>query len=408
MVLGHELFRHHGILDALADLLPDEGCVVLVGLPGHHDVIEIGQPFLEPGLCPQPLVLRQPLFRRDCQGRPRVECVHKRAWGFAALLEDFRVAGLDLTLPFGVDGPIAQRHTVVRRALEDGEMGHFFGNFRNELDGGGPGADDPHPLAGDLQAFLRPSAGVTPGALEALQPRKVRHIMRGQHPHRRDHKLRPRPVALRRLDLPAMRALVVDRRGDPRIELDVPAQVKLVRDIIEVALVLRLAGIMFFPVPLLQEFLREGIAVSVTLRVEAGAWVAIPIPGAADATPRLVDPHREPELTQTVQLVHPGHAGADNNRVKLLNVLDQPRTSCYSVWLRMLHTMPPSGLSSVPGAIAPLPRIAVILHACQWWALTENLSQYRLGSLRERAGLRVSAPLSRSSYPAERMDSIIF
>jgi len=56
------------------------------------------------------------------------------------------------------------------------------------------------------------------------------------------------------MDLPAMRALVVDCRGDARVQLDVPAQVKLVRDIIEVALVLRLAGIMFLPVPFLQEF----------------------------------------------------------------------------------------------------------------------------------------------------------
>src|SRR5712691_212702 len=114
MVLGHELFRHHGIHDALADLLTDECRVVLVDLPGHHDVIEIGQPFLETGLCPQPLVLRQPLVRRDGQGRPRVECVQKRAWGCATLLEDVRVARLDLALRLGVDGPIAQRHTVVR------------------------------------------------------------------------------------------------------------------------------------------------------------------------------------------------------------------------------------------------------------------------------------------------------
>src|SRR6266851_7423111 len=98
------------------------------------------------------------------------------------------------------------------------------------------------------------------------------------------------------------------------LQLDVPAQVKLVRDIIEVALVLRLAGIMFLPVPCLQEFLREGIAVGVTLRVEARARVAIPVPGAAHATPLLVGPHREPALTQTVQLVQPGHSGADNNR----------------------------------------------------------------------------------------------
>src|SRR2546427_9929154 len=203
--------------------------------------------------------------------------------------------------------------------------------------------------------------------------------MRGQHTNRRDQKLRPRPVVLLQLDLPALLALVVDRRDDARIEPDVPSQVKLVRDIIEVALVLGLAGIMFFPVPFLQEFLRKRIPVGVTLRVEARAWVPIPIPGAAHATPRLVDPHREPARTQTVQRIQSCHPGTDDNHIVLLNVLDQPRTSCCSVRLRMFHTMPPSGLSSVPGPckgcchpVAPLPRIAVIIHACQWWVLTES------------------------------------
>src|SRR2546422_6418641 len=59
---------------------------------------------------------------------------------------------------------------------------------------------------------------------------------------------------------------------------------------------------MFFPVPSLQEFFREGIAVGVTLRIEARAWIAIPIPGAAHATPRLKDPDREPTFPQPVQL----------------------------------------------------------------------------------------------------------
>src|SRR3989454_3666642 len=303
--------------------------------------------------------------------------MQKRAGGFATLLEDVRVARLDLALPCGVDRPIAQRHTVIGCALEDGQMGHVFRNFRDELDGAGPGADDPHPLAGDLQAVLRPAAGVTPGALEALQPRKVRHIMRGQHPHRRDHKWRPRPVTILRVDLPAMRALVVDRRGDPRMQLDVSAQVKLVGDIIEVALVLRLAGILFFPVPFLQEFLREGIAVGVALRVEARARVAIPIPGAAHATPRLKDPDREPTFPQPVQRIESGHPGPNDDHIVLLTVLDQPRPSGCAVWLRMFHTMPPSGDASVPGPcqgwchlIAPLPRLAVLRHACPWWART--------------------------------------
>src|SRR5947209_3355300 len=82
-----------------------------------------------------------------------------------------------------------------------------------------------------------------------------------------------------------MRAFVVDRCGDARIALDVSAQVKLVRHIVEVALGLRLSRIMFGPVPFLQELLRKRIPVGITLGVEARAGVAVPIPGAAHATP---------------------------------------------------------------------------------------------------------------------------
>ena len=96
---------------------------------------------------------------------------------------------------------------------------------------------------------------MTPAALEAINPLKVGNITCGQITDRRDQKLPASPPAILRLDLPAVLALVVDRRGDAGIELDVPAQVKLVRYIIQVALVLRLAGIMLFPVPFLQELL---------------------------------------------------------------------------------------------------------------------------------------------------------
>jgi len=128
--------------------------------------------------------------------------------------------------------------------------------------------------------------------------------------------------------------LVVDRRGDARIELDVPAQVKLVRYIIEVALVLRLAGIMLFPVPFLQEFLRERISVGVTFGVERASRIAILIPGAAHSTTILEGPHREPELTQTVQLIQPGNPGADDNRVELLDLLGQWRAGCRRLLFR--------------------------------------------------------------------------
>src|SRR6267143_4794528 len=137
-----------------------------------------------------------------------------------------------------------------------------------------------------------------------------------------------RPPAIFRLDLPAILALVVDRRGDACIALDVPAQVKLIRNIIEVAFILRLTRIMFFPVPLLQEFLRERIPVGITLGVEARPGVAVPIPGAAHATSLLEGPNREPKLTQTVQRIESCHPGTDDKHIALFNVLTHVFPDC--------------------------------------------------------------------------------
>ena len=219
--LGTKLFRHHGILDARADLIADELGEVLVGLPVGHNVMEIAQPFREPGLRPQLFVQRQPLFLRDLQGLARVEVVHKAGGGFANAFVNFWVAGLELALGLRGNQPIPQRRTVIGRALEDREMADFFGDDRDELDGGGAGADDRHALAGEVHFFLRPARGVIRLALEAVDTRKWGRIPGGQDANRRDDKLRPCALATLQLDLPAIRLLVVDRRFDPRIELDV-------------------------------------------------------------------------------------------------------------------------------------------------------------------------------------------
>src|SRR5215510_9796700 len=112
------------------------------------------------------------------------------------------------------------------------------------------------------------------------------------------------------------------------MEPNVPAQVELVRHIVEVALVLRLTRIIFFPVPFLQEFLRERIPVGITLGVEARPGVAVPIPGATHATPRLEDLDRKPAFTQTVQRIQPCYPGTDDNDVKLFDLLDWPGIGC--------------------------------------------------------------------------------
>src|SRR5690348_9647815 len=255
MVLGHELFGDHRILNARADLVADELGEVLVGLPAGHNVVEVAQPFFEPRLRPQLLIQREPLFPRDLEGVARVEVVGKAGGGFANSLVNFRVGGLEPALRLRVDQPIPQRRTVIRRALENREMGDLLRDYRYELDGGGARPDYSDALAGEVRLFLRPFAGVIRDALEALNPFKRGRVISGQDADRRDEKLCARTLAIVDLDFPAMRLFVVDRRGDPGIELDVRAQIELVGDIIEVALVLRLTGEMLLPIPFLQQLL---------------------------------------------------------------------------------------------------------------------------------------------------------
>ena len=99
-------------------------------------------------------------------------------------------------------------------------------------------------------------------------------------------------AAVADLQPPQIARLVEARRLDLAVELHVLAQVELVGDVVEVAQVLRLAGEPFLPVPLVEQLLRERVAVGVALRVEAGAGVAVPVPGAAEVGARPRAPSR--------------------------------------------------------------------------------------------------------------------
>ena len=105
--------------------------------------------------------------------------------------------------------------------------------------------------------------------------------------------------------------------GYPALALDVAAQVELVGDVIQIALGLGLRGEVFLPIPFVQQFLRKGIAVGPAFGIEAGAGIAVPVPGAADAGAGLEHAHLEPEFAQPVELVEAGDAGADDDRVEI-------------------------------------------------------------------------------------------
>ncbi len=174
-------------------------------------------------------------------------------------------------------------------------------------------------------------------ALEGLAPLELGSVGHGQAADRGDEELRRRPAAIVCADLPAFGCLVVDRRRDPGIELDVPAKIELLGDILEILQDLRLAGESLAPGPLFEELLGEPIREHIedALAVAPGSGIAIPVPGTTDIAARLVDPRREPEIiAQTMEHVQPREPRPDDDRVKLP---DRPLTGLWMVLLQARH-----------------------------------------------------------------------
>ena len=153
-----------------------------------------------------------------------------------------------------------------------------------------------------------------------------------------DQKARAVAPAVLQLDVPAARILLIVRGGDAALELDVATQIEFVGDVIQIALGLGLAGEVLLPVPFFQQFLRKGVAVSPALGIEAGAGIAVPVPGAADAGAGFEHPHLEAEFAQLVELVEAGNAGADDDRVEIRARI---RPSLVRGRLRVSHALIP-------------------------------------------------------------------
>ena len=115
------------------------------------------------------------------------------------------------------------------------------------------------------------------------------------------------------VERPGGAGLVEGGRGDAGAELHQVAQAELLDDEVQVRLGLGLAGEVLRPVPLGEQLGREEVAVGVALRVEAGARVAVPVPGAPDVGAGLDQADVEARLTQQVQLVDAGDPGADDD-----------------------------------------------------------------------------------------------
>ena len=93
------------------------------------------------------------------------------------------------------------------------------------------------------------------------------------------------------------------------------SQIESVDDVIQVAERLGLSREVFAPVPFLQEFLRERIAVGIAFRVEARSGIPVPIPGAARAVARLEYRDLESQFEHAVNQVDAAHTRANDDDV---------------------------------------------------------------------------------------------
>ena len=154
-----------------------------------------------------------------------------------------------------------------------------------------------------------------PLALEALEAGEIGVPGRRQVPDREDEESSVVLAPVGR-DQPPVGLLVVARGRHRRLELDVAAQVEPVGHELEVAQDLGLRRVALGPLPLVEELIGERELVVDALDVAAGARVAVPVPGPADAAAALDEADREAELAQAMERVEPAEAGADDERVK--------------------------------------------------------------------------------------------
>ena len=160
---------------------------------------------------------------------------------------------------------------------------------------------------------MRPVEGVegrAPEVVHAGKPGQGRNRQQSEHRHQEPA---GEGAPVRHPNPPEVRGLVVVRRVDPAVELHVAPEVELVRDEVEIAQVLGLAREVLLPVPLVEHFPRERVAVGVALRIEARAGVAVVVPGAAEVGVRLEDRGVHPEVGEALDLVDAGHPGPDHD-----------------------------------------------------------------------------------------------
>ena len=131
---------------------------------------------------------------------------------------------------------------------------------------------------------------------------------------------------------PEFGRLVEDQGLHGCTETEVPAKVEPVGHVAEVGQNLGLLGIAPAPGPVLLQGRGEPVAVVIAFAVAAGAWIAVPVPGAAYVLAALEAGDPEAEAGQLLDGVEAGEARADDDGVIVGNLghLSPPRIHCIT------------------------------------------------------------------------------
>ena len=309
VVLRDQLLRGLRVRDDAADLLGDELAPRGVRRRVEEQVGVVARQLREARAGPHRLEERAPLGVGVVERRAVVRLVEEARDRRVQHLADRRELGAELRLLLGGDRPVVERRAPVGGALVDGQRRGHLRDHRDDLHAAGAGADDRDPLAREVDRRRRPPAGVVLLAAEVVPPgaRRGRTAPRARRSPRPGTAPGP-PLPSSSVTVHRAVGLVERRRGDGDAEAHVAAEVEAVDHVVEVALGLGLLGEVLLPLPLVEELLREEVAVRVALGVEARARVAVPVPRAADATAGLDQRDREARLAGAVQLVDAGDA----------------------------------------------------------------------------------------------------
>ena len=159
-----------------------------------------------------------------------------------AQFEDLVVAGLDVIHLLGRDLGVVQRRAPVGPPLEHGQLTDLVSDLADDLHARRAGADHRDPLTDELDRLDGPVVGVEQRPFELVEAFVAWQRLRRQQADRRDQEAARELAAVAQSQAPPGGVVVPVRRLDRAAEQDVPAEVELFGDVLQVTQVLRLAG----------------------------------------------------------------------------------------------------------------------------------------------------------------------